>query len=136
MGRILAIDYGLKRVGLAVSDELKIIATPLETIANDKIWDYLKNYFSMNQVETVVVGVPINLNATTNHMTREVEIFIQKFEEKYPSVELKRIDERFTSKIAMQSMHLMNARKKDKKNKENLDKISATLILQTYMQNL
>jgi putative Holliday junction resolvase len=134
MGRILAIDYGTKRVGLAVTDPMKIIANPLTTVDTHKIFDYLKQYLQTEQVETFVVGKPMRLDGSDTHGTQPAEGFVKKLNEQFPTIPIVRIDERFTSSMALQTMIDMGTKKKDRQNKKNLDQMSAALILQTYMQ--
>ncbi len=104
MARILAIDFGKKRVGLAVTDPAKIIATRLTTISSNQIWVYLEEYFSKEKVETVVVGYPRQLNNEASEAVRYINPFLRKFQQKYPEMRLKLADERFTSKLAFQTM--------------------------------
>lgn len=104
MGRILAIDYGQKRVGLAVTDELKLIASGLETVHVKDIWTYLQNYFENENVEIVVIGVPKDMRGAPSDSTRVIEPFVAAFKKKFPAIQIHRFDERFTSKIAMDTM--------------------------------
>lgn len=134
MGRILAIDYGLKRTGIAVTDPLKIIASPLETIATKELWDFLKRYFSSEEVEAVVVGLPVDLKNRDTDATKAVRRFIVDFGKKFPQVPLHNIDERFTSKMAFDAMIAGGMKQKDRRQKENVDKISASIILQSFME--
>ncbi|NVJ87528.1 MAG: Holliday junction resolvase RuvX [Algoriphagus sp.] len=134
MARILAIDLGTKRTGLAVTDPMQIVANPLETIPTEQLLDFLKKYFEQEPVEDIVLGLPKNLQGGATDMTQAVNHFKEKLEELYPSKKLHLIDERFTSKIAMQSMISMGSKKKDRREKSgNLDKISATIILQSFL---
>lgn len=133
MGRIIAIDYGLKRTGLAVTDPLKIIASPLETIPTENLFSWLKDYFGKEQVERIVVGMPTNLDQSETHTTVPVKKLIESLKVQFPEIPISEIDERFTSKIAMQSMVLSGMKKKDRQKKENVDKISAAIILQSYL---
>jgi putative holliday junction resolvase len=134
MGRILAIDYGKKRVGLAVTDELKIIATSLGTVAAADIMDYLKNYTTGHQVECIVVGEPRDL--ANHHSESEVYIqpFLKQLAKAFPSIPVVRYDERFTSKMASQAILLSGVNKKQRQNKALVDSVSATIILQSYME--
>jgi putative Holliday junction resolvase len=134
MGRILAIDYGTKRVGVAVTDPLKLIANPLTTIDTPKIFEFLKQYLQTEMVETFVVGKPLRLDGTDTHGTQPTDVFVKKLQEYFPAIPIVRIDERFTSSMALQTMIDMGTKKKDRQNKKNLDQMSAALILQTYMQ--
>lgn len=134
MGRILAIDYGLKRTGIAVTDPQKIIASPLETVRTHALWGFLQNYFNKEEVEAVVIGVPKDLRGRDTDATAAVNKFIVKFEEKYPDLPLHQIDERFTSKMAFDAMIAGGMSKKERRKKENVDKISASIILQSFME--
>lgn len=130
----MAIDYGLKRTGIAVTDPLKIIANALDTFPTSEIIDFLNNYLSKEKVETIVVGYPLNLDDSPTHATAEVEKFIQKLSKKYPEIRIEKEDERFTSKMAVEAMVAGGMKKKDRRKKENIDKISATIILQSYLE--
>lgn len=136
MARILAIDYGGKRTGLAVTDPLQIIASALDTVESKEVIAYLKKYLFTEQVECFVVGEPKNLDGTDTHGTPLVEAFIKSLEKNFPNIPVKRWDERFTSKMALQAMVQGGFKKKDRRKKENLDQISATLILQEYLQSI
>lgn len=134
MGRILAIDYGTKRTGLAVTDPLQIIATALETIPTETLVTYLKNYFQKETVDEIVMGLPKQMNNTDSAIAPEVRKMADLLAAAFPKMSIKFVDERFTSKIAMQTMVTGGMKKKDRKVKGNVDKISATLILQSYME--
>lgn len=134
MGRILAIDYGQKRVGLAVSDPLKIIANKLTTVRAHDLFDFLTDYFTKENVECVVVGYPRTLNNEASESIRYINPFLKQFQKKFPTIKLELVDERFTSKIAFQTMIDAGLKKKDRQNKELVDAVSATIILQTYME--
>ncbi|MCL2417531.1 MAG: Holliday junction resolvase RuvX [Bacteroidales bacterium] len=134
MGRILAIDYGQKRVGIAVTDELKIIANGLTTVASAEIFDFLKTYLSKESVELFLVGEPKQMDNTPSESSRFVEPFVKKLAQTFPDIPIKRTDERFTSKMAFQSMIDMGLKKKDRQNKATIDKISATIMLQSYLE--
>lgn len=136
MGRILAIDYGLKRTGIAVTDSSQIIATALETIPTSELFEYLKKYFASEEVDEIVVGKPMRLDNTPTHLTEPVNKLISQLRKSFPDKTVTLQDERFTSKIAMQTMIAGGVKKKQRRKKENLDKISATLILQTYLESL
>jgi putative holliday junction resolvase len=133
MGRLLAIDYGTKRTGLAVTDPLKIIATALETVETATLFAYLKNYFQRENVEEVVIGLPKKLNNTDSETAPAVRSFVEKFKVTFPSTPISTIDERFTSSIAQQAMLAGGMKKKDRQTKGNVDKISAVLILQDFL---
>lgn len=135
MPRILAIDLGTKRTGLAVTDPLKMLANPLETIETSKLIEYIKTYISKEEVETLVLGLPIRLNGKDNEMTPKVMAMKEQLEKFFPAQKVELIDERFTSKMAMQSMIAMGSKKKDRREKAgNLDKVSAAIILQSYLE--
>jgi putative Holliday junction resolvase len=135
MPRIIAIDLGTKRTGLAVTDSLKMLANPLETIATDTLLNYLKNYFAKEEVDTIVLGYPIRLNGKDNEMTPRVLSLKTNLTEVFPDKKIELVDERFTSKLAMQSMITMGSKKKDRMEKTgNLDKVSAAIILQSYLE--
>ncbi|MCS7019426.1 MAG: Holliday junction resolvase RuvX [Cytophagales bacterium] len=135
MGRILAIDYGSKRTGIAVSDPLQLIASPLETVATAQLMDFLTNYLSTEQVDEIIVGLPKKLDNTETSTTPLVKGFVKSLRKKYPHIPVYEMDERLTSIIAMQSMIAAGSKKKDRKEKAgNLDKVSAALILQSYME--
>jgi putative Holliday junction resolvase len=136
MGRIIAIDFGLKRTGLAVTDPLKIIGSPLETIPSSELINWLSTYFARESVERIVVGMPSKLDQSDSDITKDVVKLIDKLKSRFPSIPINEIDERFTSKLAMQSMVLGGMKKKDRQKKENVDKISAALILQSYLDQI
>lgn len=136
MARIIAIDYGTKRVGLAVTDELKIIATALDTIHSKDVIEYLKKYCSENSVETFVLGLPKQMDGTASQSERHIQGFQNTLRKNFPTIIIKRYDERFTSKMASQSLLDSGANKKDRKNKGLLDSISAVLILQDYLKTI
>ncbi|PSL02573.1 Holliday junction resolvase RuvX [Cecembia rubra] len=137
MGRILAIDLGTKRTGLAVTDPMKIVANPLETVETSKLIEFLQIYFGKEEVETIVLGYPKNLNGNANEMTPRVISLKDRLSKLFPDKKLVLIDERFTSKMAMQSMIAMGSKKKDRIEKTgNLDKVSAAIILQSYLEQL
>jgi putative Holliday junction resolvase len=135
MARILSIDYGGKRTGLAVTDPLKIIATGLQTVETPKLLSFLKDYFSKEQVELVIIGMPVNWDDTATHATPLVQKFIKEFQKNFPSIPIKEVDERFTSKLASQAMLQMGMKKKQRQNKAMLDEIAATIMLQEYLQH-
>ncbi len=135
MARILAIDYGMKRTGLAVTDSLRIIATALETVPTANLIEYLKSYFQKEPVDQLVVGMPKRLNNLDTDMTQPVRELVKRLQEKFPDKPVALIDERFTSSMALQTMIAGGMKKKDRQVKGNVDKISATLILQSYMES-
>lgn len=135
MARILAIDLGTKRTGLAVTDPLKILANPLETIETGQLINFLKSYCAKEEVEAIVLGLPTRLNGQDNEMTPRVMKLKEELEKAFPQQKIALEDERFTSKMAMQSMITMGSKKKDRKEKAgNLDKVSAAIILQSYLE--
>jgi putative holliday junction resolvase len=134
MPRILAIDYGTKRVGLAVTDPLKIIASALETVHSKDIFNFLKEYLEREEVETFVVGMPVNLDGEDTNNTAHVKGFIKNLRKTFPDIPLHLHDERFTSKMALEAMITGGFSKKDRREKGNIDKISAVIILQSFME--
>lgn len=134
LGRILAIDYGRKRVGLAVTDPLKMIANSLTTVHSKDIWDFIKNYLEKESVECIVVGYPKQMNNQASDAVRFINPFIKKLAKTYPDMEIKLVDERFTSKMAHQTMIDAGLKKKARQNKALVDTISATIILQSYLE--
>jgi putative holliday junction resolvase len=136
MPRILAIDYGTKRVGLAVTDPLKIIASALDTVHSKDIFVFLKTYLEIEEVEAFVVGMPVNLDGEDTNNTPHVKGFVKNLKKTYPDIPVHLHDERFTSKMALQAMIAGGSSKKDRREKGNIDKISATIILQSYMEML
>jgi len=135
MARILAIDYGGKRTGLAVTDPLQIIATGLETIESKELIPYLKKYFAAETVELIIIGLPKNWDESDTHGTPLVEAAIKKIQKEFPKMPLKTVDERYTSKMAKDAMLQMGMKKKDRRIKGNVDIIAATIILQEYLQS-
>jgi putative Holliday junction resolvase len=133
MGRILALDYGTKRTGVAVSDELKIIASGLTTVPTAELLIFLKKYFSEENVELVLLGEPKQMDSTASQSEVNIQEFLKKFREIFPEMKLERVDERFTSKMAFQSMIDSGLKKKQRQNKALVDEISATIILQSYL---
>lgn len=136
MGRILALDYGKVRTGLAVTDPLKIIATALETVSTRDLISYLKQYTLQETIEAFVLGLPVSLRSEDTPTTAMVREFGHILEQTFPGIPVHYADERFTSKMAFDSMIAFGTKKKDRQNKGNTDKISAVIILQSYMQSL
>ena len=134
MPRIISIDYGKKRTGIAVTDPLKIIATGLTTVDTQKLMPFLKDYFLKEEVEMVIIGMPVNLDDTDTHATPMVRQFIGGFKKNFPAIPIKEVDERFTSKMASRAMIEMGMKKKQRQDKSLVDEIAATLILQEYLQ--
>lgn len=133
MPRILSIDYGSKRTGLAVTDPLKIVATGLATVDSYKVIPFLKNYLQTEPVEQIIIGDPKNLDGTATHATGLVAAFVKQLARHFPSIPVKSIDERFTSKMAQQSIIQSVAKKKDRRNKALVDEIAAIILLQDYL---
>lgn len=133
MSRILAIDYGGKRCGIAVTDPLQIIASGLATVQTNELLLYLQQYFEKEAVEKVVIGDPKNLRDEDTNATPLVHAFIKTFENKFPNTPIIRVDERYTSKIATRAILEMGLKKKERRNKSLVDEISATIILQEYL---
>jgi len=136
MARILAIDYGGKRTGLAVTDPMQIIATGLSTIDSKELIPYLKKYFVTESVELIIIGLPKNWDESDTHGTPLVEAAIKKLKKEFPLIPLKTVDERYTSKMAKDAMLQMGMKKKDRRIKGNVDIIAATIILQEYLQSI
>jgi len=134
MARILSIDYGRKRVGLAVTDPQQIIATRLTTIPTHTIWDFLNEYFQKENVEIVVVGYPKQMNNEASEAVRYINPFLKKFQIQYPDIQLEIHDERFTSKMAFQTMIDGGLKKQKRQDKALIDGISATIILQSFLE--
>jgi putative Holliday junction resolvase len=133
MGRIVAIDYGTKRVGIATTDPLQMIASPLDTVHAKDVINFLKDYSAKEAIESFVVGMPKNLQNEDTNATIHVRQFVVVLKRTFPEHEVHLVDERFTSKMALQTMIAGGTKKKDRAKKENLDKISATIILQSYL---
>ncbi len=136
MGRILAIDYGRKRCGIAVTDPLKIIANGLETIATHKLMEFLKNYMSREQVELIVIGKPMQLNGQPSESMRYITPFVNRLRKEMPDMPIEMVDERFTSTIAHQAMIDGGMKKSDRRDKARVDSIAASIILNDYLQSL
>ncbi|VXC12251.1 putative pre-16S rRNA nuclease [Flavobacterium sp. 9AF] len=134
MARILAVDYGLKRTGIAITDEMQLIASGLTTIPSETVLAFLKDYFSKEKVEKVIIGEPKQMDGTPSESTVIIEKFILLFQKEFPKMPLDRVDERFTSKIAFQTMIDSGLKKNQRKNKALIDEIAATILLQDYLQ--
>jgi putative holliday junction resolvase len=135
MGRIFAIDYGHKRVGMAVTDPLQIIASSLETIPPKALIPYLTQYFQKEQVDTLIIGMPTRLDGSDTTITNYVKGLVKTLKKAFPDTEILTHDERFTSAIALKSMIASGTSKKDRRTKGNIDMVSATIILQSYMES-
>ena len=131
--RILAIDYGLKRTGIAVTDEMQFIASGLTTVESPKALDFLKDYFTKEKVERVLIGEPKQMNGLPSESAPLIEVFVAKFVAQFPDMQLERVDERFTSKMAFQTMIDSGLKKKQRQDKGLIDEISATIMLQDYL---
>ena len=136
MGRIVAIDFGTKRTGVAVTDELKIIASGLTTVETPKLIDFLTDYMNSESVELLVVGEPKQRDGTHSQVEVSIQQFIEQLGKKMPDLEIERVDERFTSKMAFQTMIDSGMKKHQRRNKAMIDEISATIILQDYLYSL
>ncbi len=133
MPKLLGIDYGKKRTGIAETDDLQIVASGLTTVDTEKLMDFLLDYLSKNQVEKIIIGESLDLDGNKNPIEREIEKFIQKFKKKFPEIEIVREDERYTSKMAFDAMLKGGVKKKKRRNKALIDQVSAALILQSYL---
>ena len=133
MARILSIDYGRKRTGLAVTDPLQIIASGLATVESKQLIPFLKDYFQKEPVELIIIGEPKNLDDSDTHATPLVEAFIKELQKNFPQIPVKKVDERFTSKMAKDAMLDMGLKKMQRRNKALVDEIAATILLQEYM---
>lgn len=133
MSRVLAIDYGKKRTGIAITDEMQIIASGLTTIPSETAIAFLKDYFSKEKVERVLIGEPKQMDYTPSESTEIIEAFVEKFKKSFPDLPIERVDERFTSKMAFQTMIDSGLKKKQRQNKALIDEISATIMLQDYL---
>jgi len=133
MSRIIAIDYGKKRTGIAVTDPLRIIASGLKTVATEEIFPFLKDYFSIENVATVIIGEPKQMNGNPSESSEIIEEFVLQFQKEFPEIKIERMDERFTSKIASKMIVESGLKKKKRQDKSLLDSISATIMLQDYL---
>ncbi len=136
MARILAIDYGGKRTGIAVTDPMQIIATGLTTIPSQELITFLKKYFLQESVELIIIGLPVNWDESDTHGTAPARAAIKRLEKEFPQMPIKTVDERYTSKMAKDAMLQMGMKKKDRRDKKLVDEIAATIMLQEYMQQL
>lgn len=135
MGRLLAIDYGLKRCGIAVTDPLQIIAQGLTTVSTPQLMKFLKEYTVKETVEKVVIGLPLNLDDSPTDATPLVEKFVAAFKKHLPQIPIETIDERYSSKEATTALQQMGLKKKARQQKEIIDQVAATIILQQYLQH-
>lgn len=133
LARLLALDYGKVRTGIAITDEIQLIASGLKTVKTIELFDFLDTYFAEEHVECVIVGEPKQMDGSASESEALIQKFLKKFSKRYPNITVARQDERFTSKMAMQSMFASGMKKKQRRNKALVDEISATLILQAYL---
>ena len=136
MSQILALDYGKARCGLAATDDMQIIASGLDTVPTKNIFDFFQEYFKLNKVECLVVGLPADLKGNLNEVETDILKFIEKFKTQFPTVDVQRFDERFTSKMASFFISQSGKTKKKREEKGLIDKVSATLILQNYLEQI
>lgn len=134
MGRIMAIDYGTRRVGIAVTDPLQIIASPINTISPSELISFIQQYNTANALESIVVGYPVKEDGSPTHVTKDVEQLMINLGKNFPGIRIISHDERYTSRMALESMLVSGAKQKARRKKSNIDQISATLILQSYLQ--
>ena len=134
MGQILAVDFGKKRCGLAATDDLRIIASGLDTVETTALMEFLRKYFEKNTVDEVVIGLPTDLKGNMSKVEQDIQKFIEEFKNEFPEVSVVRFDERFTSKIASYFISQSGKNKKQRQEKGLIDKVSATLILQQYLE--
>lgn len=132
----MAIDFGQKRTGIAITDELKLIASGLATVESPMLFSFLEKYFENELVDCVVVGEPKQMNGTESESEAFIKPFIERFKKQFPTIQIERQDERFTSKLAVDAMILGGLKKKKRQDKAMVDKVSATLILQAYLDRL
>jgi putative Holliday junction resolvase len=133
LARILCIDYGGKRTGIAVTDPLQIIATALQTVETHMLFVFLKNYLKLEEVERILIGHPLNLDDSPTHATPLVEAAIKRLNKEFPQLPIERVDERFTSKLAGRAMLEMGMKKKQRREKGQIDQIAAAIMLQEYL---
>lgn len=136
LARILSIDFGLKRTGIAVTDPLQIIATGLTTLQSKEVISFLKDYFGKEQVELIIIGWPTNWDDSLTHATPLVEKFIKDLQKIFPAIPIKKVDERYTSKMAKDAMLEMGLKKMKRRNKALVDEIAATILLQEYLRSI
>jgi len=133
MARIMAMDYGSKRTGIATTDPLQLIATPLDTITTEKLFPFFEQYLKEEEVECLVIGQPTHKDGTETNLEQHIRGFIRKFTKKYPSIRIERQDERYTSKMAEEVIRQTVKKKKDRRDKGLIDQVSACIILQEFM---
>jgi putative Holliday junction resolvase len=135
MARIISIDFGQKRCGIAVTDPLQIIATGLEVLPPEKVIPFLKEYTRINETELILIGLPTNWDGSNTHATEPSQRMFERIKNAIPQIPVEQIDERFTSQIAAREMHRMGMKKSERRKKENVDIIAATMMLQEYLNN-
>ena len=135
MGRILGIDYGNKRIGLAVTDPLKIFASPLDTVKPNEFYSFIENYQRTEVIDEFVIGYPVKMNNKPSESVKYIDPFLKKLKKIFPEKPIHLVDERFTSKIAFQTMIDGGVKKKGRKDKSTIDKISASIILQSFLES-
>ena len=133
MSKLLGIDYGKQRTGIAETDDLQIVASGLTTVKTAEIWRFFEDYLKQNKVEKIIIGESLDLTGNPNPVEEDIKKFIIKFQKKYPNIEVLREDERYTSKMAFESMIKGGVKKKKRRNKALIDQVSAALILQAYL---
>ncbi len=133
MARIICLDYGAKRTGIAVTDPLQIIATALETVDTKQLFTFLQKYFQAETVELILIGLPLNLDDSPTHATPLVLAAIKRLQKEFPHIPVKTVDERYSSKNASKAMVQMGMKKKDRQVKANIDQVAATMLLQEYL---
>ncbi|MDO9339378.1 MAG: Holliday junction resolvase RuvX [Bacteroidales bacterium] len=135
MGRILAIDYGTKRIGLAVTDPLQIFASPLNTVSPNEFDNFISGYLKTEEVEAFVIGYPVQMNNLPSESVKYINPFIKKLKKAFPEKHIHLVDERFTSQMALRTMIDGGVKKRDRQDKSMVDKISASIILQSFLDN-
>ncbi len=133
MAKLLGIDYGKQRTGIAETDDMQIVASGLTTVKTAEIWEFFIDYFKHNQVEKIIIGESLDLAGKPNPIEEDIKKFMTKFQKKYPDIEVVREDERYTSKMAFDTMLKGGVKKKKRRNKALIDQVSAALILQAYL---
>jgi putative holliday junction resolvase len=135
MGRIIGIDYGKKRIGLAVTDPLQIFASPLETVSPAEFYPFIENYLKKEVIDAFVIGYPVQMNNQPSESVNQINPFIKKLRRAFPEIQIHLVDERFTSQMALQTMINGGVKKNDRRNKSLVDKISASIILQSFLES-
>ena len=136
MPRIIAIDYGIKRTGIAVTDPMQIIASALDTVPTHRLENFLDDYLQKEEVEKIIVGLPLKGDNETYEIENHIQGFIKRFTKKHPQIAVERFDERFTSKMAFDTILQSGIKKKKRQDKSLIDKVSAAILLQEYLQNI